>query len=504
MATSRSKRIRKILVANRGEIAVRVMRTCREMGITPVAVYADPDRDALHVRTADEAYALPGSAPRDTYLNQGLILDMARKAGAEAVHPGYGFLSENAGFSAACRERGVIFIGPGPEAIEKMGEKTRARELMAKAGVPIVPGTLPLADSKEAEAAAKDIGYPVLIKAAGGGGGKGMRRVERPEDLAAAFEACRREALSAFGDGRVYIEKYLRGPHHIEFQILADAHGRTVHLFERECSVQRRHQKIIEETPSPLMTEKLRAAMGEAAIKAARTCGYLNAGTIEFLVDAERRFYFLEMNTRLQVEHPITEMITGTDLVALQIRVAEGGSLEGFAPRRNGHAIECRIYAEDPANGFLPSPGLVRRLATPGGPGVRDDSGVYAGFTIPMEYDPLISKLIAWGEDRGQALARMRRALEEYQIVGIRTNISFLRRIVGHPDFTAGRYDTHFIDKRQADLLRVNGGGPDDGAYAAAAILAWLAGEHGPDISFTAKAAASPWKLSGRPGGLEP
>jgi acetyl-CoA carboxylase biotin carboxylase subunit len=500
---SRARRIRKVLVANRGEIAVRVMRTCRELGIVPAAVYSDPDRHALHVRLADEAYALPGAAPRDTYLNQEKILDAARKAGAEAIHPGYGFLSENASFSRACRESGIIFIGPGPESIEMMGEKTRARETMSRAGVAVVPGTPPLADEEEARAAAGRIGYPVLIKAAGGGGGKGMRKVERPAELGGAFEACRREALSAFGDGRVYIEKFLREPHHIEFQVLADGTGKAVHLFERECSVQRRHQKIIEETPSPLMTEELREEMGEAAVKAARACGYVNAGTIEFLVDADRRFYFLEMNTRLQVEHPITEMITGVDLVAKQIEIAAGGTLRGFAPERRGHAVECRIYAEDPWNGFIPSPGLVRRLAVPGGPGIRDDSGVYAGFTIPLEYDPLISKLVAWGESRERALARMRRALEEYQIVGIRTNIPYLRRILAHPDFAKGRYDTQFIDKKQDELLREDGDGPDDAAWAAAAILAWFADEHGPVLSFTAQAPSSAWKLSGRPGDRE-
>ncbi len=333
MGTSPSEPIRKILVANRGEIAVRIMRTCRELGIATVAVYSDPDRHALHVRQADEAWPLPGAAPRDTYLDQEKILGAAKKAGAGAIHPGYGFLSENAAFSRACRERGIVFIGPGPESIEMMGEKTRARETMSRAGVPVVPGTPPLANEKEAETAARAIGYPVLIKAAGGGGGKGMRKVERPGELAGAFAACRREALSAFGDGRVYIEKFLSEPHHIEFQILADAEGGACHLFERECSVQRRHQKIIEETPSPLMTDALREAMGAAAVKAARACGYVSAGTIEFLVDAERRFYFLEMNTRLQVEHPITEMITGVDLVAKQIEIAGGGRPSRFCPR---------------------------------------------------------------------------------------------------------------------------------------------------------------------------
>ena len=498
--TKRPRRLEKILIANRGEIAVRVMRTCRELGRTTVAVFSDPDRHALHVRYADEAYPLGGSTPAETYLDQGKIFDIARRSGADAVHPGYGFLSENPSFAAACRERGLVFIGPSAESIELMGEKTRARERMSRAGVPIVPGTPPLADAREALNEARLLSFPVLVKAAAGGGGKGMRRVDRPEDFVSAFEACRREALSAFGDDRVYLEKYLEEPHHVEFQILADQSGRTIHLFERECSIQRRHQKIIEETPSPLMTKDLRARMGQAAVKAAEACGYTNAGTIEFLIDAGRRFYFLEMNTRLQVEHPITEMVTGVDLVERQIRIAEGEPLGKLRLSQRGTALECRIYAEDPWNHFLPSPGLIRRLSPPGGPGVRDDTGVFAGYTVPLEYDPLLAKLIVWGETRPQTLARMSRALEEYRLLGIRTNIPYLRRIVRHPEFARGVYDTHFLIKHQDELLMPDRSDHDRVALAAAAVLAWRGEEKSAAGSAAGNSAASAWKMAGRPG----
>ena len=496
-------KIRKVLIANRGEIAVRVQRTCRELGIGTVALFSYPDRDAFHVRYADEAYSLPGSAPLDTYLNQEKIFDVARRAKVDAIHPGYGFLSENASFAAACRERGLTFIGPPAEAITMIGEKTRARALMSEARVPVVPGSAPLSGAAEAAAEADRLGYPVLLKAAAGGGGKGMRRIERPEDLAAAFDACRREAGSAFGDDRVYLEKYLDEPHHVEFQVLADTHGRVIHLNERECSIQRRHQKIVEETPSPIMTPGLRTAMGAAAVRAAKACGYVNAGTVEFLVDAERRFYFLEMNTRLQVEHPITELVLGVDLIERQIRIAEGASLAEEVPPARGHAIECRIYAEDPWNDFLPSPGFIKRIVSPGGPGVRDDSGVAAGFQIPTEYDPLISKLVVWGEDRKQALARMQRALEEYTLTGVRTNIPFLRKIVRHPEFRKGIYDTHFIPRHQDALLGADDRRPEAIALGAAAVLAWLAEDRGETIQFLARMESSAWKTSGRPGGFE-
>ncbi|MBM3293031.1 MAG: acetyl-CoA carboxylase biotin carboxylase subunit [Candidatus Aminicenantes bacterium] len=499
----RHPKIRKILVANRGEIAVRIMRTCRDLGLTTVALFSDPDRDALHVRYADEAYPLPGAAPQDTYLREDRIFEIARQARVDAIHPGYGFLSENAAFAAASLEHGFRFIGPPAEAIRRLGEKTRARSLMAEAGVPVVPGTPPLETAAAAAAEADRLGYPVLVKAAAGGGGKGMRLVSKAEEMDGSFAACGREALSAFGDSRVYLEKYLKDPHHVEFQILADVHGRVVHLNERECSIQRRHQKIIEETPSPVLTRDLRRRMGEAAVRAARAGGYVNAGTVEFLVDDERRFYFLEMNTRLQVEHPVTELVTGIDLVERQIRIAEGGAVEETPPSPRGHALECRIYAEDPQNDFLPSPGYIKRLVPPGGPGIRDDSGVYAGFRIPTEYDPLISKLVVWGENRKQALSRMQRALEEYVLTGVRTNIPFLRQIVRHPEFLQGRYDTHFVPRRREELLREAGHRPEPLALAAAAVLAWLAEDRGETIQFLARMAPSPWKTSGRPGGFE-
>jgi len=498
-----NKKITKILIPNRGEIAVRVQRTCRELEIPVVAVYSDPDRHGLHVRYADEAYPLHGSTPGDTYLNFDKIFEIIKKSGADAVHPGYGFLSENAEFSKTCEEKGITFIGPPPHAIEVMGEKTQARDIMSSAGVPVVPGTPPLQSYEETETEAEKIGYPVLLKASAGGGGKGMRRVDRPEDLKSAYDACKREAKSAFGDDTVYLEKYVLEPHHIEFQVLADAYGNAVHLYERECSVQRRHQKIIEETPSPLMTEDLRSRMGEVAVQAAQACSYRNAGTVEFLVDAHRNFYFLEMNTRLQVEHPVTEMITGVDLVRRQIRIAEGQSLENFkVPERRGSSIECRIYAEDPWNNFLPSPGLIKGLSTPGGQGVRDDTGVYAGYHIPMEYDPMISKLVTWGEDREQALARMLRALEEYHLLGVRTNIIYLRKILKHPDFMSGNYDTHFIPDNQDELMTREESHEEGIALTAAAVLAWMKDQKTNGTISEGPPSVSPWKLSGRPGGV--
>jgi acetyl-CoA carboxylase biotin carboxylase subunit len=498
---NKKRKIKKILIPNRGEIALRIQRTCRELDIPAVAVFSEPDRHALHVRYADEAYPMPGSAPVETYLNQQLIFDIAERCGADAIHPGYGFLSENAAFARACKERDILFIGPPPEAIEMMGLKTGARLLMEKAGVPVVPGTEPLETGEQAAVKAEEIGYPVLIKASAGGGGKGMRLVESPDSLSSAYEACRREAQSAFGDPRVYIEKYLSIPRHVEFQVLADLHGNIIHLYERECSVQRRHQKIIEETPSPVLDEEMRSRMGEVAVEAARACGYTNAGTIEFLVDADKHFYFLEMNTRLQVEHPITEMITGVDLVERQIRIVEGEPLEEKTVPRRGAAMECRIYAEDPANNFLPSPGLIKGMTHPGGPGVRDDSGVYAGFTIPMEYDPLISKLVVQGENRQQVLGRMLRALEEYHLLGIRTNIPYLRKIIRHPRFISGDYDTQFISRYQDELLQSEAEAVDTEpiALAAAAILQFMHDHNQSSLPTDRKTAKpSAWKLSAR------
>ncbi len=495
------KKIKKILIPNRGEIAIRIQRTCRELDIPTVAVFSEPDRYALHVRYADEAYPLPGSAPGDTYLNQDLIFEIAKKCGADAIHPGYGFLSENAQFARACREHDITFIGPPPEAIDLMGLKTEARRLMTNAGVPVVPGTEPLETAEIAAESADEVGYPVLIKATAGGGGKGMRKVEKPEDLKSAFDACQREAQSAFGDPRVYIEKYATKPRHVEFQVLADLHGNAVHLYERECSIQRRHQKIIEETPSPVLDEDLRRRMGEVAVEAARACGYTNAGTVEFLVDSDRNFYFLEMNTRLQVEHPITEMLTGVDLVERQIRIVEGEVLSTEPIPRRGAAMECRIYAEDPAHNFLPSPGHIKALTGPGGPGIRNDSGVYSGFTIPMEYDPMISKLVVYGENREQVLTRMLRALEEYHLLGIRTNIAYLRKILMHPEFISGDYDTHFIPKHQDALLETENGNCNEEAIAlvTAGILSFMNNKK-QSVQSPANEGqtTSRWKLAGR------
>ena len=440
--------IQAVLVANRGEIAVRVMRTCQERGIRTVAVYSEADRDALHVRLADEAVAIGPAASAQSYLVTEKVLEAARQTGADAIHPGYGFLSENAAFARACAEAGITFIGPPPEAIRLMGDKTEARKLMAETGVPMAPGTPDAIDDAEvAEQTASGIGYPVLVKAAAGGGGKGMRVVERAEDFAGAFERARSEAQNAFGDGRVYVEKYLVGPRHIEIQVLADQHDNVVHLFERECSIQRRHQKVVEEAPSSVLTPELRTAMGEAAVQAAKACDYVGAGTVEFLLDADHNFYFLEMNTRLQVEHPVTEMITGLDLVAEQIRIAEG---EPLGYRQDdlqiwGHAVESRVYAEDVPAGFLPAPGPLLRHRPPSGPGVRVDAGVEEGDEVPVHYDPMVSKLSTWGRTRTEAIARMDRALGEYDVAGVRTTIPFCRYVMQHPAFVSGAFDTGFV-----------------------------------------------------------
>jgi acetyl-CoA carboxylase, biotin carboxylase subunit len=440
----------RILVANRGEIAVRILRACREMGIRTVAVFSEVDRTALHVMKADEAYPIGPSPATESYLRIEKILDVARQSGAEAIHPGYGFLSENPELAVACEQAGIVFIGPTANAMEKMGSKTRAREIAAAAGVPVVPGTTQgIATAEQAHAIAASIGYPVMLKAAAGGGGKGLRRVASSEEMIPAFRDARSEAENAFGDGELYIEKYIEKPRHIEIQVLGDSHGNLVHLGERECSIQRRHQKVMEESPSPLVDQALRQRMGEAAVNVARAAGYYNAGTAEFLVDAQRNFYFLEMNARLQVEHPVTEVVTGLDLVKLQIRIAAGEPLP-LAQREiqfRGAALECRIYAEDPENNFFPCPGKIRALGTPAGPGVRDDSGIYAGWTVPVEYDPLISKLVTWGANRAEAIERMRRALDEYYVEGIQTNLGFFKTILRYPDFLAGRLDTGLIDR---------------------------------------------------------
>lgn len=448
--------IKKVLVANRGEIAVRVMRSCREMGINSVAIFSEADRKAMHVRYADEAYCVGPASSAESYLNIDKILEVAKVSKVDAIHPGYGFLSENATFAERVADAGIIFIGPSIHAINTMGDKLTARELMIKSGVPVVPGTEEnITSNQRLKEIASKIGYPVMIKASAGGGGKGMRLVRDEKDVISSYEMAKSEARSAFGNDAVYIEKYVEGPHHIEFQILADQHGNYVHLFERECSVQRRHQKVVEETPSPLMTPELREEMGKRAIDAAKSVDYVGAGTVEFLVDSNLNFYFLEMNTRLQVEHPITERVTGVDLVKAQINVANGLPLPFKQEdlRQNGHAIECRIYAEDHKNNFMPSPGVVKSISEPLGLGIRTDGYVYEGYEIPFHYDPMISKLISWAPSRLEAIERMKRALYEYKITGVKTSIPFVSKIMEADDFVKGNYDTHFIEENIDFLL---------------------------------------------------
>jgi acetyl-CoA carboxylase biotin carboxylase subunit len=450
MGTSRSDRplFQRLLVANRGEIAVRVMRACRELGIESVAVFSEPDRSALHVRQADRAYPIGPAAAAESYLRIDKLIAVAKESGAEAIHPGYGFLSERAAFAEACAGAGLVFVGPSARAIAAMGDKVEARRLMRKAGVPVVPGSDDaLASDPEVERLAAEIGFPVMLKAAGGGGGKGMRLVQAAGELKNALRAARSEARSAFGDDRVYVEKAIVRPRHVEVQVLGDTHGNVVHLYERECSIQRRHQKVIEESPSTAIDQDTREAMGRVAVQAAKAVDYVSAGTIEFLVDQDRRFYFLEMNTRIQVEHPITEAVTGVDLVKAQIEIAAGRPLP-FAQAdvvQRGWAIECRIYAEDPENNFLPAPGRIEVLRVPSGIGIRDDSGVYEGFEVTTHYDPILSKLVAWGSNREEATQRMLRALREYVIVGPTANVAFHRWALEHPAFRAGEIDTGFI-----------------------------------------------------------
>jgi acetyl-CoA carboxylase biotin carboxylase subunit len=442
---------KKILIANRGEIAVRIMRACRDMSISPVAVYSEADRDALHVRFADEAYEIGAAPSVESYLRIERVIEAALQSGAEAIHPGYGFLAENASFARAVTEAGITFIGPTAEAMLLMGSKTSARKVATQAGVPVVPGTTePLASFAEAHEIAARFGYPVMLKASAGGGGKGMRLVGTEAEMRSAFETAQSEAQAAFGNAEIYLEKAIDRPRHIEIQIFADTHGNCVHLGERECSIQRRHQKVIEECPSPIDEEGLRERMGAAAVLAARAVDYVGAGTVEFLVsDATREFYFLEMNTRLQVEHPVTELVTGIDLVREQIMVASGAPLSFTQSDVNwrGHAIECRVYAEDPDNNFLPSPGRITHLRVPAGAGIRDDGGVSEGAEVSIYYDPMISKLAAWGRDRNEAIDRLRRALDEYAVGGIKTTLPFFREIVRDAEFIAGRLDTGFITR---------------------------------------------------------
>ena len=502
---------KKILIANRGEIAVRVVRACREMDISTVAVYSEPDALALHVRLADEAYLIGPAPSVESYLRIDRVVEAALTSGAEAVHPGYGFLAENAEFARAVSEAGLDFIGPPADAMELMGSKTSARRAALAAGAPVVPGTTEaLASIMEARETAARVGYPVMLKAAAGGGGKGMRLVASEGELASAFEATQSEAASAFGDPSVYIEKAVERPRHIEIQIFADTHGQIVHLGERECSIQRRHQKVIEECPSPIDDADLRARMGEAAIKIARAASYVGAGTVEFLVsDLTRDFYFLEMNTRLQVEHPVTELVTGFDLVREQIRVAAGLPLSFTQDevRWTGHAVECRVYAEDAEQNFMPSPGRVIHLRVPAGPGVRDDGGVYEGAEVPIHYDPLISKLATWGRTRAEAVERMRRALSEYAVGGIKTTLPFFREVMRDPEFIAGRLDTGFI-ARFNERRRAADASSDDEPTAdettrrdmalIAAALAYSEPAHDGSQQQPPQPPPSRWKMAGR------
>ncbi|HKV93836.1 MAG TPA: acetyl-CoA carboxylase biotin carboxylase subunit [Candidatus Angelobacter sp.] len=499
---------KKILIANRGEIAVRVIRACQEMGVASVAVFSEVDRAALHVSKADEAYPIGPAPARESYLNIAKILDVARRSGAQAIHPGYGFLSENAHFAQACAEAGIKFIGPPASAMELMGSKTRARKAMHAAGVPTVPGSSRGLTLAEAETLANQIGLPVMIKAAAGGGGKGMRLVRAAAEFKTAFETAQSEALRSFGDGEVYLEKFIENPRHIEIQVLGDEHGNMVYLGERECSVQRRHQKVIEEAPSAIVDEEMRRKMGTVAVQAAQSAGYTNAGTVEFLVDGAHNFYFLEMNTRLQVEHPVTELVTGLDLVHLQLRIAAGEKLpfrqEDLALR--GHAIECRIYAEDPENNFFPSPGKITRLLRPSGPGVREDSGVYEGWTVPLDYDPMLSKLIVHAADRPAAIARMRRALDEYFVGGIKSNLTLFRRILEHPDFAAARIDTGFLDRllsAKPQVSAASNGLAEIAAVAAALFAAVSPQKNGTNGAKPQKdAETSTWKRTARAEGI--
>jgi acetyl-CoA carboxylase, biotin carboxylase subunit len=496
---------KRILIANRGEIAVRVIRACRELGVESVAVFSDADRASLHVREADFAVNVGPPPAAESYLKTERIIDAAARTGAEAVHPGYGFFSENADFARAVEAADLVFIGPPAAAIEQMGDKVAARRLMTAAGVPVVPGSPgTLETEEEVRAVANVIGYPIMLKAAAGGGGKGVRLVENDHDLASLVRRVINEAQSSFGDSRFYVEKFVRQPRHIEVQVFADRQGNTLHLFERECSIQRRHQKVTEESPSPFVSAGMRAFMGEVAVKAARAVGYLGAGTIEFLADADRNFYFLEMNTRIQVEHPVTELVTGVDLVKLQIRVAAGEPLPFTQEelQQRGWALECRVYAEDPVAGFAPAPGKIETMHLPDGPGIRIDAGVYEGAEVPIFYDPMICKLIAWGHDRNEAVARMRRALDEFKITGnLVTNLDFHRWLMRHPRFLNGDFDTGFIGQEYRGQSSTQD--HDSARLAAILMAAFIASRDGDHTNASARPVAAPaavsaWKTLGR------
>lgn len=490
---------KKILVANRGEIAVRVLRACEEMGISTVTVYSDADRTALHVRYADEVYYLGPAPATESYLKIDKIIEIAKKSRAQAIHPGYGFLAENTEFAKACEANKIIFIGPNSKAIELLGDKIASKKTMSSAGIPVIPGSEGAVGEKDASQIAENIGFPILLKAAGGGGGKGMRVVRGEEELISAMKQAMSEAKSAFGNPTIFIEKFLESPRHIEFQILADNHGNVVHLCERECSVQRRHQKLIEESPAVIMTPELRTKMGDAAVKAVKASNYTNAGTVEFMIDKDRKFYFLEMNTRLQVEHPVTELITGIDIVKEQLMIASGEklSLKQDQIKINGAAIECRISAEDPENNFVPSTGKITELIEPGGPGVRVESGVYEGFEVPIYYDPLIAKLLVWAPTRQEAITRMKRALREYRIRGIKTSIPFHLLVMDNPKFITGDYDTTFIDKV---LGKIEYKKKNYEVAAIAATIGKILREERTKVSQTKKESGmNPWKLSSRP-----
>lgn len=501
--------IQKVLVANRGEIAVRIMRSCREMGISTVAVFSEVDRTAMHVRYANEAYCIGPAPSVESYLNIEKILEVAKKSGSDAIHPGYGFLSENAHFAERCQEEGIAFIGPSPYAIRTMGDKITARRTMIAAGIPVVPGTVDkITSEKEALSVIEEIGLPVMIKASAGGGGKGMRLVKEKSEILSALRAARSEAASAFGDDSVFIEKYIESPHHIEYQILADKQGHTVHLFERECSVQRRHQKVVEETPSPLMTPQKRIEMGLHAVAAAKAVDYFGAGTIEFIMDDNLNYYFLEMNTRLQVEHPITERVVGIDLVKAQIDIANEKPLP-FSQEdlfQHGHAIECRIYAEDTDQNFMPNPGVIRHITEPYGTGIRCDGYVYEGYEIPIYYDSMITKLIVWGYNRQDAIDRMKRALYEYKITGVKTSIRFLKRIMDTEDFRSGHYNTHFIENNKEFLFQKGEcfGKCEDIALIATYLEYMSKAGRADNAEKSGSETSDTWRNSGRKYGISP